>query len=68
MRIINQDKTKSIEFENYDVSVDGKYIISVGVSKMILGQYITENRARGVFDEIHEAYTAKTPIYIMPIS
>jgi hypothetical protein len=68
MRIINQDKTKSIEFENYDISVDGKYIISVGVSKMILGQYKTENRARGVFDEIHEAYTAMTPIYIMPIS
>lgn len=48
MRIINQDKTKLIEFENYDISVDGKYIISVGVSKMILGQYNTENRARGV--------------------
>lgn len=41
MRIINQDKTKSIEFENYDISVDGKYIISAGVSKMILGQYNT---------------------------
>ena len=68
MRIINQDKTKSIEFENYDISVDGKYIISVGVSKMILGQYNTENSARGVFDEIQEAYTAKTQIYIMPIS
>lgn len=68
MRIINQDKTKSIEFENYDIYVDGKYIISVGVPKMILGQYNTENRARGVFDEIHEAYTAKTQIYIMPIS
>ena len=68
MRIINQEKKKSIEFENYDISVDGKYIISVGVSKMILGQYNTENRARGVFDEIHEAYTAKTQIYIIPIS
>lgn len=68
MRIINQDKTKSIEFENHDISVDGKYIISVGVSKMILGQYNTENRARGVFDEIHEAYTGKMPFYIMPIS
>lgn len=68
MRIISQDKTRSIEFENHDVYVDGKYIISVGVSKMLLGKYITENRARGVFDEIHEVYTAKTPIYIMPIS
>ena len=68
MRIINQDKTKSIEFENHDIFVDEKYIISVGVSKMMLGQYNTGNRARGVFDEIHEAYTAKTPIYIMPIS
>ena len=68
MRIINQDKTNSIEFENHDIFVDGQYIISVGVSKMMLGQYNTENRARGVFDEIHEAYTAKTPIYIMPIS
>lgn len=68
MRIINQDKTNSIEFENHDIFVDGKYIISVGVSKMMLGQYNTENRERRVFDEIHEAYTAKTPIYIMPIS
>lgn len=68
MRIINQDKTKSIEFENHDIFVDGIYIISVGVSKMILGKYNTENRARGVFDEIHEAYTSKTTIYIMPIS
>lgn len=68
MRIINQDKIKSIEFENHDISVDGKYIISVGVSKMILGQYNTENRARGVFDKIHEAYTEKMPFYIMPIS
>ena len=46
----------------------GKYIISVGVSKMILGQYNTENRARGVFDKIHEAYMEKMPFYIMPIS
>lgn len=29
---------------------------------------IVTDEIRGVFDEIHEAHTAKTPIYIMPIS
>lgn len=68
MRIINQDKTKSIEFENYDVSVDDNYIHASGMSNIMLGKYSTEERTSGVFDDIHKAYMAKIPVYIMPIS
>lgn len=58
MRIINQAGTRSINFENCEVYIDGKCICtsSRGV-RDVLGRYETPERAKEVFEEMHHALT-----------
>lgn len=56
MRIINQAGTRSINFENCKVYIDGQCICtsSRGV-RDVLGRYETPERAKEVFKEMHHA-------------
>lgn len=56
MRIINQAGTRSINFENCEVYIDGQCICtnSHGV-RDVLGRYGTPERAKKVFEEMHHA-------------
>lgn len=56
MRIINQAGTRSINFENCEVYIDGECICtnSRGV-RDVLGRYKTPERAKEVFEEMHHA-------------
>lgn len=58
MRIINQAGTRSINFENCEVYIDGQCICtsSRGV-RDVLGRYETPERAKEVFKEMHHALT-----------
>lgn len=58
MRIINQAGTRSINFENCEVYIDGQCICtsSRGV-RDVLGRYETPERAKEVFEEMHHALT-----------
>lgn len=56
MRLINQSGTRSINFENCEVYIDGECICtnSHGV-RDVLGRYKTPERAKEVFEEMHRA-------------
>lgn len=56
MRLINQSGTRSINFENCEVYIDGECICtsSRGV-RDVLGRYETPERAKEVFKEMHHA-------------
>ena len=56
MRIINQSGTRSINFDNCEVYIDGECICtnSHGV-RDVLGRYETPERAKEVFEEMHHA-------------
>lgn len=56
MRIINQSRTRSINFENCEVYIDGECICtnSRGI-RDVLGRYKTPERAKEVFEEMHHA-------------
>lgn len=58
MRLINQSGTRSINFENCEVYIDGQCICtsSRGV-RDVLGRYETPERAKEVFKEMHHALT-----------
>lgn len=58
MRIINQAGTRSINFENCEVYIDGQCICtsSRGV-RDVLGRYETPERAKEVLEEMHHALT-----------
>lgn len=58
MRLINQSGTRSINFENCEVYIDGECICtsSRGV-RDVLGRYETPERAKEVFEEMHHALT-----------
>lgn len=58
MRLINQSGTRSINFENCEVYIDGECICtsSRGV-RDVLGRYETPERAKEVFKEMHHALT-----------
>lgn len=58
MRLINQAGTRSINFENCEVYIDGQCICtsSRGV-RDVLGRYETPERAKEVFKEMHHALT-----------
>lgn len=57
MRIINQRRERSVNFDNIEIHVDDKQIYAIGNGKIVLGNYSTEERASEVFEEIHQAYT-----------
>ena len=56
MRLIIQSGTRSINFENCEVYIDGQCICtnSRGV-RDVLGRYKTPERAKEVFEEMHHA-------------
>ena len=56
MRLINQSGTRSINFDNCEVYIDGECICtnSHGV-RDVLGRYETPERAKEVFEEMHHA-------------
>lgn len=56
MRIINQSGTRSINFDNCEVYIDGECICTNnrGV-RDVLGRYKTPERAKEVFEEMHHA-------------
>lgn len=56
MRIINQAGTRSINFDNCEVYIDGECICTNerGV-RDVLGRYETHERAKEVFEEMHHA-------------
>lgn len=67
MRIITQNGTRSLNFDNIDIFVDGSCILSHGVNgSILLGQYASDKRAMEVFNEIHYAYDNCDSIYEMP--
>lgn len=56
MRLINQSGTRSINFDNCEVYIDGECICtnSRGI-RDVLGRYKTPERAKEVFEEMHRA-------------
>lgn len=56
MRLINQSGTRSINFDNCEVYIDGECICTNnrGV-RDVLGRYETHERAKEVFEEMHHA-------------
>lgn len=59
MRIVSQDKTVSIEFDRAHIIRDEKDILYLtdGNHRNILGTYQSEERAKEVFLDIHNAYS-----------
>lgn len=56
MRIINQSGTRSINFDNCEVYIDGEYICTSNRgTRDVLGRYKTPERAKEVFEEMHRA-------------
>ena len=80
MRIINQRRDRSVNFDNAEIHIDDTRIFAVGNQKILLGEYNTEERASEVFEEIHMVYSGhveffgkdedfgSVAIYYMPIS
>lgn len=56
MRLINQSRTRSINFDNCEVYIDGECICTNnrGV-RDVLGRYETHERAKEVLEEMHHA-------------
>lgn len=82
MRIINQHRNRSVNFDNVEIHVDDAGIFAVGDHKILLGEYNTEERASEVFEEIHKfrirdrvmdfsfgkEYIIANSVYYIPIS
>lgn len=60
MRIMSQNRRLSIEFEQYDIGLMGKdiFVKTYGSASIhaVIGRYETEDRAREVFNKIHDVY------------
>lgn len=65
MRIINQRRDRSVNFDNVEIHIDDTRILAfVNVnSTIVLGEYETEERASEVFDEIHMAYSGHVEVF-----
>ena len=57
MRIMNQHRNRSVNFDNVEIRVDDTRVFAESDRSIILGEYDTEERALEVFQEIHKAYT-----------
>lgn len=81
MRIINQHRNRSANFDNVEIHVDDAGIFAVGDHKILLGEYDTKERASEIFQEIHAVYSGNVKldkgsefsdteitVYEMPIS
>lgn len=74
MRIINQRRDRSVNFDNVEIHIDDMRIFAVGNQKILLGEYDTEERTNEIFQEIHSVYSgnvfsnSEITVYEMPIS
>ena len=70
MRIINQSKDASYEFESSTVSLHDRMIFMrnnyTNAGHGIIGTYADELRTREVFIDIHEKYCKGDANYFMP--
>lgn len=58
MRIINQCRNRSVNFDNVEVRLeDTRIFAEKSDRKILLGEYDTEERALELFNEIHKTYT-----------
>lgn len=57
MRIINQHRNRSVNFDNVEIRMDDTRVFAGSDRSILLGEYDTEERALEVFQEIHKAYT-----------
>lgn len=64
MRIINQRRDRSVNFDNVEIHIDDTRILAfVNVNfTIVLGEYEIEERVREVFEEMHKAYTGALEI------
>lgn len=62
MRIINQHRNRSVNFDNVEVYVDDMRIFAESDRKILLGEYDTEERALEVFEEIHKFYVGENTL------
>lgn len=59
MRVVNQRRDRIVNIDNYDISVDENHIYAIGDHRtVLLGTYDTDDRARGVFEDIIGAYNS----------
>lgn len=56
MRIINQRRDRSVNFDNVEIHIEDTRIFAVGNQKILLGEYDTGERAQELFEEIHKTY------------
>lgn len=61
MRIVSQDRKSSINFDHYEIWVQGEAVYRrTKGENALLGVYATPQRAEEVFEDIHKAYA---PVY-----
>ena len=69
MRIISQYMNSSVEFNNIVLILDGKIIACSDKPRvehedlLLLGEYATEERAKEVFQDIHNAYSPQDVLF-----
>lgn len=59
MRIINQRRNRSVNFDNVEVRLGDTRIFAESGREILLGEYDTEERALEVFEEIHKFYVGE---------
>lgn len=64
MRIINQRRNRSVNFDNVEVRLEDTRIFAESGREILLGEYDTEERALEVFEEIHKFYVSEN-IFLM---
>lgn len=61
MRIVSQDRTVSVDFDNCEIRLRGTLILRKwGSDCEVIGAYGSPERAAEVFEDIHKAYA---PVY-----
>lgn len=62
MRIMNQHRNRSVNFDNVEIRVDDTRVFAESDRSIILGEYDTEERALEVFQEIHKFYVGENTL------
>lgn len=64
MRIINQRRNHSVNFDNVEIHIDDTRIFAEGDRKILLGEYGTEERVSEVFEEVHKFYVGENLLFM----
>jgi len=64
MRIINQRRDRSLNFDNVEIYIDDTRIFAEEDRKILLGEYNTEERASEVFEEVHKFYVGENVLFM----